>query len=105
MLNNVVNVGSKPLIIIVNSLNDLLSSVLDHLNHLLLIDTIAVRILVVKLTLLHNHVIDLQLSGGLFDDLLLDRVLCDKAVDDDFPLLANPMGSIDSLKIHLRIPI
>ena len=83
----------------------LLRSKLYHLLHLLSTNLIWVPLLVVELAFLHDKMVDLELPRGPFYDLLLDRALGDEPVDNDFALLANPVGSVDGLQVHLRVPV
>ena len=55
--------------------------------------------------LLNTNHVKLHLKSLSLDDLLLNCVLRNEAVHKHFSLLPNPVGSVHSLQINLRVPI
>jgi hypothetical protein len=106
LLDYVVQVGLEVLTFLVAGKYNLFRSMLDHRDHFFSADfALLFRIGLVKLAALHNQVIDLKLPGCSFHDLFFDGFFCDEPINNDFPLLANTMGPVNSLQVHLRIPI
>lgn len=54
---------------------------------------------------LHNEVINLQLASSPLDDLLFNRLLSNKSVDNNLPLLADSVGPVNGLQVNLGIPV
>ena len=59
----------------------------------------------IEFATLHDQVINFQFSCSPFHDLLLNRAFSDKSVDNYVSLLADSMSSVNSLQVHLRIPV
>jgi len=51
----------------------------------------------IELASLHDQVVDLELSGSSFDNLLFYGALCYEAIYNNISFLANSMCSINSL--------
>lgn len=49
--------------------------------------------------------INFEFAGCSLHDLLLDRALCDQAIDNYFTLLADSVSSINSLEVNLGVPV
>lgn len=62
-------------------------------------------LLVGQASLLDDDLVEAQLDLGALNHLFLDRLFGDEAEDAHLLLLANAMGAVLRLQVHLRVPI
>lgn len=79
-----------------------IGSILQHILHLFLRECL---ILLGIFLLLDDQAIPFELDHLPLHDLLLHCVLSDESIDIDHVLLADAMGSIHGLQVHLRIEV
>mmetsp|Transcript_40485 Transcript_40485/g.61745 ORF Transcript_40485/g.61745 Transcript_40485/m.61745 type:complete len:265 (-) Transcript_40485:1912-2706(-) len=105
LLDDLINISLHVFVFLVAGVDDLLGSVLDHGQHFVRGHLVFFIVRSIELASLHDQVIDLQLASRPLDDLLFDRFLGYEPVDDNVSLLADSMGSVDCLQVHLRVPV
>ena len=79
-----------------------LGAVTNHVQHLVLAE---VRLLLGQPTLLNDHAVEAELDGRPLHDLLVDGVLRDEPEHPDLLRLADPVGAIHGLQVHLGVPV
>ena len=84
----------------------MLQTVTNHLHHFILIGFFFVFLhFVVELSLLHDQMVNFELAGSSFHDLLFNRTFGHKPVHNHVFRLSNTMRPSDSLEVNLRIPV
>mmetsp|Transcript_15923 Transcript_15923/g.21579 ORF Transcript_15923/g.21579 Transcript_15923/m.21579 type:complete len:292 (-) Transcript_15923:1927-2802(-) len=81
---------------------DSVSAIVDHILHLILAKGLTFGR---KTSLLDDHRVEFQLEGLSLDHLLLHGVDSDEAEHLHDALLADTMGAIHSLQVHLWVPV
>lgn len=91
-----------PIIELVANLKDAISSIVDHVNHLFLLEPL---IFWRHSALLDNQVVEFQLHSLAFNHFLLHRVGCDQPEDLHYLFLADTMRTIHRLQVNLWVPV